>query len=190
MAQDTPKPAAAKPRSTKPRAAKAKAAPAAPAGVEVARSRFTAAVEEAKAGAAALTGEAKARAATLTGTAKERAAAYAGDARAKGEGYAGEARAKAAELAVEGKAKAGEALVGLSRVVDENAPVIDEKLGQKYGDYARSASRSLQSTADKLNAKSVEELGEDAREYVRQNPGKSLGIAVVAGYLLSRLFRR
>ena len=172
MADNSSKPRAAKPRAAKPAAAKA--APA-----SEARARFSAAVDEAKAGAAALTAEARGR-----------ATAYAGDARVRGEDWAAEAKTKAGELATEGKNKAGEALVGLSRVVDDNTGVIDEKLGQKYGDYARSASRSLSNTATTLQNKSVEELGGDAREYVRQNPGKSLGIAVVAGYLISRLFRR
>lgn len=144
-----------------------------------ARSRFNAALDEAKAGAAALKAEAR-----------DRSYAYAGEARTRSEDWAADAKVKAGELAVQGKAKASEALSGLSRVVDENAPAIDEKLGQKYGDYARSASRSIQTTADKLNAKSVDELGADAREYVRQNPGKSIGFAVLAGYIVSRLFRR
>ncbi|MCL6251134.1 hypothetical protein M3P36_08775 [Altererythrobacter sp. KTW20L] len=173
----------AKPRTSKPRAAKAASATSATTSNtsprSEARSRFNAALEEAKAGAAALKTEATGRATT-----------YADDARAKSEDWAAEARVKAAELAAEGKNKAGEALVSLSRVVEENAPAIDEKLGQKYGDYARNASRSLSDTASTLQGKSVEDLGEDAREYVRQNPGKSVGIAVLAGYIISRIFRR
>jgi len=183
MAENTAQPGTGKPRTSKPRAAKSAAAASLTANeatpTSEARSRFNAALEEAKAGAAALKTEARGR-----------ATSYAGDARARGEDWAAEARVKASELAVEGKNKAGEALVGLSRVVEENAPAIDEKLGQKYGDYARSASRSLQSTATTLQNKSVEDLGEDARQYVRQNPGKSVGFAVIAGYLISRLFRR
>ena len=161
---------------SKPRAAKA--APAETSTSE-ARSRFTAALDEARAGAVALGSETR-----------NRAASYAGDARARSEDWAAEAKVKAGELATQGKDKASEALVGLSRVVDENAATIDERLGQKYGDYARTASRSLQSTASNLQQKSVEELGDDARQYVRDNPGKAIGIAAVAGFLISRLFRR
>jgi len=178
MADDNTTPSTRKPRAAKPVVAAALAATDAAPNSE-ARSRFNAALDEAKAGAAALKGDAKGR-----------AAAYADDARTRGEELAAEARAKAAILAAEGKNKASEALVGLSRVVDDNVTVIDDKLGQKYGDYARSASRSLQETADTLQSKSVDDLGQDAREYVRQNPGKSVGIAVIAGYLLSRLLRR
>ena len=178
MADDNTTPRTSKPRAAKPAAAAALTSTDAVPTSE-ARSRFNAALDEAKAGAAALKVDAK-----------DRAAAYAGDARTRGEDLASEARAKAAVLAAEGKNKASEALVGLSRVVDDNVTVIDDKLGQKYGDYARSASRSLQDTANTLQSKSVDDLGNDAREYVRQNPGKSVGFAVVAGYLLSRLLRR
>lgn len=172
------------PKAAQPRAAKA-AAP-----TSEARTHFSAAVDEAKAGAAALSADARGRATAYAGDARARGEDWAAEARTKAGDIAAEAKIKAGELATEGKNKAGEALVGLSRVVEDNTAVIDEKLGQKYGDYARSASRSLSNTATTLQNKSVEDLGVDAREYVRENPGKSLGIAVVAGYLISRLFRR
>jgi ElaB/YqjD/DUF883 family membrane-anchored ribosome-binding protein len=72
-------------------------------------------------------------------------------------------------------------------VVGDSAPQIDEKLGEQYGDYARKASRTLQETSAKLDAKSVEELGEDAREVVRKSPGVAVGIAAVVGFFLARL---
>ena len=77
----------------------------------------------------------------------------------------------------------------LGRIVADNAPTLDEKLGNKYGDYARSASRSLQETAARLDNKSVEELGEDAREFVRKSPGTAVGLAALAGFFIARLFR-
>lgn len=144
-----------------------------------AKSRFNAALNEAKAGAAALGEEAKTR-----------ANAYRGQAKSKGEGWQTEAKTKAGDFATQGKAKASEALTGLSRIVDENAPTLDEKLGPKYGDYARNASRSIQSTAESLNQKSVDELAEDGREAVRKNPAAAVGIAALAGFLFARLFRR
>lgn len=144
-----------------------------------AKTRFNAALDEAKAGASALKAEAK-----------ERAAAYGEQAKSKGESWTTEAQAKAGELAAEGKAKASTALSGLSKVVDDNAGLIDEKLGAKYGDYARSASKSLQETAAKLDAKSVDELAEDARQTVRKNPATAVGLAALAGFMFARLFRK
>lgn len=144
-----------------------------------AKSRFNAALDEAKAGAAALKAEAG-----------DRAGAYRAKATEKSDDLVGDAKIKAGEMAVDGKGKASDALSGMSKYVAENAAVIDEKLGAKYGDYARSASRSLQESAVKLDNKSVDELSEDARRMVRQSPGMAVGIAAVAGFMISRLFRR
>ena len=71
----------------------------------------------------------------------------------------------------------------------DNADTIDEKLGTRYGDYARTAARSMQETAAKIEAKDIGELGEDAKEFVRKSPGLAIGIAAVAGFLVSRLFK-
>ena len=142
-----------------------------------AKSRFSNAVNEAKAGAAALKAEAG-----------ERADAYKSQAQLKSREYGDQARSKASELAVDGKTKASEAISSLSKFVGENAATIDDKVGAKYGDYARSASRSLQETAAKIDQKSVEELQEDAREMVRKSPGMAVGIAAFAGFFLARLF--
>ncbi|MBX7526716.1 hypothetical protein [Qipengyuania vesicularis] len=151
-----------------------------------AKSRFNAALEEAKAGAAALKAEGR-----------ERAAAYRGQAKGKGEdwvaeakAYGADARVKSKELATEGKVKTSEGLRSLSRTITENAHQVDEKLGAKYGEYARSASTALDDYARKLDEKSVDDLVEDGREFVRKSPGTAIGIAAVAGFLLSRLFRR
>ena len=136
----------------------------APSATTEAKSRFNAALEEAKAGASVLSGEAKVRA--------EKATA---DAKARGEDWSADAKVKAGELAEEGKHKASEALTGLSRVINENAPAIDEKLGAKYGDYARNASTALQDNARKLEEKSFDELAEDSRTAIRKSPATAVG---------------
>ncbi len=151
-----------------------------------AKSRFNAALEEAKAGAAALKAEGRERAGAYRAQAKGKGDDWVADAKAYGE----DAKVKGRELATEGKVKASEGMRSLSRVVNENAYQVDEKLGAKYGDYARTASKSLDDYAAKLDEKSVDDLVEDGREFVRRSPGKALGIAAVAGFFLSRLFGR
>ncbi|MCR2833935.1 hypothetical protein [Parerythrobacter lacustris] len=146
-------------------------------GSAEAKTRFNAALEEAKAGAAALKTEAA-----------DRAMAYRDQAKGKSQDWAADAKTKAGELAVEGKTKASDAIASLGKVVADNAVTIDERFGEKYGDYARKASRGLQETSAKLDAKGIDELGEDAREFVRKSPGTAIGIAAVAGFLLARLF--
>lgn len=161
-----------------------------------AKTRFSKALDEAKAGAAALKAEALEKADALKADAKVRGESYKVKAGAKGEqmkgdaaAYGEQAKAKATELALETKAKTSEAMVSLSRLATDNAETIDEKLGVKYGDYARSAAKSLESGAAKLDAKSLDELGEDARDAVRKSPGTAIAVAVGAGFLLARLFR-
>ncbi len=150
-----------------------------------AKSRFNAALEEAKAGAAALKAEGRDRAATYRDQAKGKGDDWVSEAKA----YGADAKVKGRELADEGKVKAGEGLRSLSKMVNDNAHQVDEKLGAKYGDYARSASKSLDGYATKLDEKSVDDLVEDGREFVRKSPGKAIGIAAVVGFMLSRLFR-
>ncbi|MFN4038294.1 MAG: hypothetical protein ACK4IB_03075 [Erythrobacter sp.] len=159
------------------------AAPTAP--VKEAKSRFNAALEEAKAGAAALRVEAENRAGAVREQALMKSDDIVSDARA----YGDKALNKAGELAVEGKAVASDVIASLGKVVADTAPQIDEKLGEQYGDYARKASRSLTEASAKLETKSLDELGEDAREFVRKSPGTAVGIAAVVGFLIARLFR-
>jgi ElaB/YqjD/DUF883 family membrane-anchored ribosome-binding protein len=189
----TPKPKTTRKAAAKP-AAKAtgnqsagtprKAAPT-PNNTDLAKSRFNAALEEAKAGAAALRSEAADRAAAYRNSARSQSEDWVAEAKT----YGIQAKDKAGEIAVEGKGKIAEALLALGRAVFDTAPTVDEKLGAKYGDYARSASRSLQDASAKIDAKSVDELGEDAREFVRKSPGLAIGIAAVGGFLLARMFR-
>jgi ElaB/YqjD/DUF883 family membrane-anchored ribosome-binding protein len=47
----------------------------------------------------------------------------------------------------------------------------------------------MQETAAKIEAKDLNELGDDAKEFVRKSPALALGIAAVAGFLVSRLFK-
>lgn len=184
----TPKKAATKPAAKKPSTtAKKPAAKAAAAtgGTGAAKEKFTKAIEEARAGAAALKSEAQDRA----GAYREQIAAKSGDWVEDAKDLAGQAKTRAADMAVDGKAKASDAISSLGKIVADNAGTIDEKLGTRYGDYARTAARSMQETAAKIDSKDIAELGEDAKEFVRKSPGVAIGLAAVAGFVLSRLFR-
>jgi ElaB/YqjD/DUF883 family membrane-anchored ribosome-binding protein len=150
-----------------------------------ARGRFNAALQEARAGAAALRNDAAERATAYRSQARSQSDAWVADAKAYGE----QARGRAGELATEGKGRLAEAIGALSRAVSDTAATVDERLGAKYGDYARTASRSLEDYSTRLDQRSVEELGEDAREFVRKSPGLAVGMAAVGGFLLARLFR-
>jgi ElaB/YqjD/DUF883 family membrane-anchored ribosome-binding protein len=151
---------------------------------DMVKSIFSKALEEAK--SAALSG-----ASTLGRKAQEQGEIYRekiaaadllGEAKALGE----DAKARAAVLASDGKSRASDALTGFGKIVADNAGLIDDKLGEKYGDYARSAARSIQETAAKLEAKDLAELGEEARSFVRKNPALAVGITAVVSFLIAR----
>lgn len=99
----------------------------------------------------------------------------------------GQASDKAREYADMGKARARESLGQLSRMLEDAAGQIDEKLGGQYGQYARSAAGQVNGFADRLEAKDVDELVEDVRSFVRQSPGVAIGAAATVGFVLARL---
>lgn len=148
--------------------------------------RFGKAIEDAKASAANLTGEARERTAAIT----ETVAATASEYTEKAGEYAEQAKVVALDLARQGKGKATAALSTLGETIESNAGVIDEKLGVQYGDYARGAAHTLQSTAASLEAKDIPEIGEEIVTFVKKSPVKAIGIAAVAGFVLSRFLRR
>ena len=151
-----------------------------------AASRFGKAIEDAKASAATLKGEALDKTAALT----ETVTATATELGEKAGVYADQAKVVALDLARQGKSKATDALSAVGETIESNAGVIDEKLGVQYGDYARGAAHTLQSTASSLEAKDIAEIGEDIAGFVRKSPVKAIGIAAAAAFVLSRFFRR
>ena len=150
-----------------------------------ARSRFNAAIEEARAGVSALRSEARARGSEYRKTATASTADWVDDAKAMGE----QAKERAAQLAKDGKTRASDGLASLGKTVSGSAKTIDDKLGKQYGDYARTAARTMQEASAKLDAKDLGELGEDARKFIKESPGAAIGIAAVAGFFIARMFR-
>jgi len=143
------------------------------------KSRFSKAIDDARASAESLRSDAADLAANARKKATEQANALAAQSRDKG-----------IDLARQGQGKTSEAIVAVSKAISDTAPVIDEKLGVTYGNYARSAAGALESSADRLAAKDITELGDDVKAFVRASPAAALGIAAVTGFLLARLFSR
>jgi len=151
-----------------------------------AKSHFAKAVEEAKAGAQALGKEAQGRAAEVREKLHHQKDDLASKSREKG----AEAKDVAYDYAKQGKAKATEGMQKFGKLVEENAPLIDEKLGVQYGNYARSVASTINDTASRLNEKSLEDIGEDLRTFVREKPALAVGLAAGVGYMLARILRR
>ncbi|MEP9401572.1 hypothetical protein [Sphingomonas sp. VNH70] len=106
---------------------------------------------------------------------------------------AGKLSAKATEkargLADEGKARATGALDEFSKLMEDAAGTVDEKLGEQYGQYARSAAQAISGFSDSLRDKDVDELLDDARAFVRKSPAVAIGTAAALGFVLARIVK-
>ncbi len=96
---------------------------------------------------------------------------------------------KVREVAASGKDKAVAAAGTLSGTINDAAKSIDENFGAQYGDYARSAASKIDEFAEKVNAKDVNEIADDARAFVRKRPAIAIGAAAAIGFALVRLFK-
>lgn len=96
---------------------------------------------------------------------------------------------RARSYADEGKARATNALGEFSGMMRDAAGSVDERLGPEYGRYARSAADSIESFARSLDQKQVDELLDDARDFVRKSPAVAIGVAAAIGFALARVVK-
>lgn len=99
----------------------------------------------------------------------------------------GQAGDKARSYAEEGKAKASDALGQLSQMLSDAAAQVDEKLGAQYGQYARGAAERVQGFSASIEETSIDDMVEQAREFVRQSPAIAIGAAAAVGFVLARV---
>jgi ElaB/YqjD/DUF883 family membrane-anchored ribosome-binding protein len=100
-----------------------------------------------------------------------------------------QATSRARGFADDGKARATSLLEDVSEVIDEAAQAVERKFGADYADYAHRASGAVSGFANKVRGKSVDDLIDDTRDFVRKSPGIAIGIAAVAGFMLVRLIK-
>jgi len=100
-----------------------------------------------------------------------------------------QATSKARGFADDGKAKATTLLDDFSEVIDEAAQAVDRKFGEDYGEYAHRASSAVSGFADRIRSRTIDDLIDDTRDFVRKSPGIAIGIAAVAGFMLVRLIK-
>ena len=101
----------------------------------------------------------------------------------------GRARDRAYGALDGGKARTSNFADSVSRMIEDSAPSIDRNVGAKYGDYARSAATSVSDFGRRVEEKDIDELVEDAKEFVRTKPAMAVGIAAVGAFMLTRLFK-
>lgn len=108
--------------------------------------------------------------------AKEKAEAKVDEYRHKAEAKADEYRHKAADALESGAERA--------RQLGERAP------GQRTSSMGRRAGESLEGAADYLNQHTLAQMSADCGMWMRRNPGPSLAMAAVAGFVVGRALRR
>lgn len=94
---------------------------------------------------------------------------------------------KAALFAEQGKDRAVGALEQLSKLIEEAAAQVDEKLGGGNGHYVRTAAGTVQGFADQLRDRKVDDLVDETRAFVRRSPGIAIGAAAAVGFVVARL---
>lgn len=103
--------------------------------------------------------------------------------------FGNQAADRAREFAGQGKDRATGALDEVARMFTSAASDVDAKLGVEYGRYARSAADGITGFADALRGKEVDDLLEEATEFVRKSPVIAVGTAAAVGFVLARLIK-
>jgi ElaB/YqjD/DUF883 family membrane-anchored ribosome-binding protein len=88
-----------------------------------------------------------------------------------------------------GKGRATGLLDEVSEVIKDAARSVDERLGEDYGRYAHQAADAVAGFSGRVREKSVDDLIDDTREFVRRSPAVAIGIAAVAGFALMRVIK-
>lgn len=101
----------------------------------------------------------------------------------------GQAADKARGFAAEGKDRASGALDEFAKMMSDAAGTVDEKLGDQYGHYARSAAGAVSGFAETLRNKEVDDLLDDARDFVKKSPVMAIGAAAAIGFVLARIIK-
>jgi ElaB/YqjD/DUF883 family membrane-anchored ribosome-binding protein len=103
--------------------------------------------------------------------------------------FANDAGDKAKAAAEDGKTRAGGALDELAAMLHDAAGTVDEKVGDQYGHYARSAADAVANFSKSLQSKQVDDIIEEARDFVKKSPAVAIGTAAAIGFVLARLVK-
>lgn len=100
-----------------------------------------------------------------------------------------EAMGRARGFVGEGLKSSSATLGNIASIIEDTVEQIGERLGPQYGDYARTASQTINRYATTLEGKDPEELVDDARELIRKSPALALTGAAILGFGLVRLLK-
>lgn len=100
-----------------------------------------------------------------------------------------EAADRARAFAGEGKERATGALDEVAKMFESAATDVDSRLGEQYGQYARSAAQGISSFSESLRGKEVDDLIDNATAFVKKSPVIAVGAAAAVGFVLARLIK-
>jgi ElaB/YqjD/DUF883 family membrane-anchored ribosome-binding protein len=101
----------------------------------------------------------------------------------------GQAADRVRGFADDGKGRVTGLLENVSEVINDAARSVDERLGEDYGDYAHRAANAVSDFAGRIRDRSVDDILDDTRDFVRKSPAVAIGIAAVAGFALIRVIK-
>jgi len=96
---------------------------------------------------------------------------------------------RARTVADDGKRQATDFLTTIAEIIQDAAGSVEERLGSQYSGFGNRAADSVTSLANTLNDRSVDDLFDDARAFVRKSPAVAIGIAAVVGFAVARVVR-
>jgi len=92
-------------------------------------------------------------------------------------------------FADEGKAQVASTLDGLVATVRDVAAKLEGNGAAPFAGLVHQAADTVAGWSSTVNARSVDDLFDDARNAVRTNPALAAGVAVAAGFILTRLIK-
>ena len=103
--------------------------------------------------------------------------------------FANDAGDRATAAAEDGKTRAGGALDELAAMLHDAAGTVEEKVGDQYGQYARSAADAVANFSKSFQSKQVDDIIDEARDFVKKSPAVAIGTAAAIGFVLARLVK-
>lgn len=103
--------------------------------------------------------------------------------------FADQARERILGFAGDGKERATSALDEVVTMMRTAASDVDAKLGEQYGQYARSAADGIAGFAESLRARDVDDLLNEATDFVKKSPAIAVGTAAALGFVLARVIK-
>ena len=100
-----------------------------------------------------------------------------------------EAMGRARGFVGEGLKSGSSTLGNIANIIEDTVEQIGERLGPQYGDYAKTASTTIQRYATTLENKDPDELVDDARALIRKSPAMAITGAAILGFGLVRLLK-